>query len=118
MATDAQIDDLVSRGADDWVHMAEVAWVARSAGGATTDDEIRVVSLDLIREVLVAGLMEAGDLTRQGFFAWGLAPTEALNRIERSWELLDRDPAPGDVCWLENTEAGNHRAASSHEVPG
>lgn len=113
MATDTLIDELLIRGADDWVTAAEVAWVAKSSGGAETNDGIRTLSLKLIQDVLVAGLMEAGDVTDQGFFGWGESPIEATARIQHSWEQLHGVPNLGEVCWLANTEAGNQRARSS-----
>lgn len=112
MATDALINDLLIRGADDWVTAAEVAWVAKSVGGARTNDDIKTLSLELIHEVLSAGLMEAGDVTEGGSFPWEASPDEAAARIDHSWEQLDHDPNLGEVCWLANTYAGNKRAQS------
>jgi hypothetical protein len=110
MATDSLIDELVVRGADDWVTAAEVAWVAKSAGKAKADDDIKALSLDIINTVLQAGLMRAGDVTDGGFFAWDISPSDASGRIERAWEQLGRLPNLGEVCWLANTEAGHERA--------
>ena len=88
MATDALIDDLLCRGADDWVTAAEVAWISRSIGGALTDDDVFTLSVDLIRSVLNDGLMDAGDVTDGGFFEWLLPPNGAVARIEDSWRQL------------------------------
>ena len=110
MATDSLVDELVVAGADDWVTAAEVAWIAKSMGSATTLHEIKALSVELMHAVLAAGLMEAGDVTDGGFLAWEVPPEEAVARIERSWEQLGRLPNIGDVCWLANTDAGNRRA--------
>jgi hypothetical protein len=110
MATEALIDELLRSGADDWVTAAEVAWIAKSIGSATTDHDIEALSMELIHVVLAAGLMEAGDVTDAGFLAWGVPPDEATARIERSWERLGHLPDIGDVCWLANTDAGSRRA--------
>ncbi|MEP6468150.1 MAG: hypothetical protein ABJC24_00105 [Chloroflexota bacterium] len=104
------IDELLMRGAGDWVSAAEVAWVARSIGGASTDDAVRDIALNLIREVLQTGLMEAGDITGGGFTAWELSPLESLGRIEREWQVLKRSPHIGEVGWLANTAKGSRRA--------
>ncbi|HLI37208.1 MAG TPA: hypothetical protein VKV80_07680 [Streptosporangiaceae bacterium] len=113
MATDTLIDELLVRGADDWVDAAEVAWLAKSVGKATTDEDVKKVSFDLIRAVLLAGLMEAGEVAGGGFFAWNISPTDSVNRIEHAWEILGRLPDIGEVCWLANTAAGNQRAQRS-----
>lgn len=110
MAADALIDELVARGADDWVTAAEVAWIARSIGGASTDADVFEVSLDLIRAVLIDCLMEAGDVTDGGFFEWGLSTAESIQRIEQAWQGLGRLPNLGEVCWLSNTATGQARA--------
>jgi hypothetical protein len=110
MAADALIDELLARGADDWVTAAEVAWIARSVGDASTDGDVLEVSVDVIRAVLTDGLMDAGDVTDGGFFEWGLSPAESVRRIEQAWLLLGRLPNLGEVCWLSNTTAGQARA--------
>lgn len=118
MAAEPLIDELLACGADDWVAAAEVAWIAKSMGGAATNHEIKALSVELIQAVLVAGLMEAGDVTDGGFFAWGVPPDEAVARIERSWDQLGRLPNIGDVCWLSNTRSGNQRALAKLLSPG
>ena len=105
------IDDLLIRGVDDWVHTPEVEWVAKSTGGASTPDQILDLSLHLIREVVQQNLMEIGDVTEsdRGFRKWGLSKEEAMQRVEREWKALGRNPNLGEICWLCNTEKGNER---------
>lgn len=110
MATDTLIDDLVVRGISDWIQAAEVAWVAKSLGGAKAQDDIAAVALDLIRTVLLGGLMEAGEVTDGGFIGWDVPVQVAASRIEHEWARLGRLPNLGEVCWLANTAAGNKRA--------
>ena len=100
------IEELVTGGADDWVMAAEIAWVAKSVGGAGDDESIRELSMRLIRRVIEEGLMEIGEVCDGGFFEWGLPIGEAVERADRAWRDLDRAPNLGDVCWLENTEKG------------
>lgn len=113
MATDTLIDELLIRGADDWLTASEVAWIAKSKGNAETEGAISQLSINLIRAVLRSGLMEAGDVTDGGFFAWATSPEESATRIERAWQELGRLPDLGDVCWLANTEAGDDRARAA-----
>ncbi|HYN65010.1 MAG TPA: hypothetical protein VES36_10450 [Candidatus Limnocylindrales bacterium] len=104
------IEELLMRGADDWVTAAEVAWVAKSMGGSATDDGKRDIAFKLIRQVLEMGLMKAGDVTEGGFSAWELSPAESFARIEREWRSLGRIPEIGEVAWLANTPSGSRRA--------
>lgn len=106
----ACIEDVLDRGLDDWIDITEVASVAKTVGGAVTDAELQALSIEIIRNVLREGLMEAGDVTTDGFHRWGLSPNEALQRIEHDWGALGRWPYIGDICWLSNTEEGDGRA--------
>jgi hypothetical protein len=113
MANEPLIDELLIRGADDWITASEVAWIAKSKGEAGTEESITELSVGLIRAVLLSGLMEAGDVTDAGFFAWETASAESAARIERAWKELGHLPDIGDVCWLANTEAGDDRARAA-----
>jgi len=108
--TDAMLDDLLVSGPDDWVMACEVAWVARSKGGARSSDAIRELSVELIRELLDRGLMTIGDVTESGFHAWELSTAEALDHVDAEWRMLSREPSLGDICWLQLTEKGEARA--------
>jgi hypothetical protein len=96
-------------GCDDWVNVAEVTSVAKFTGQAQSVDEIRELSLKLIREVVQRGLMEIGDLPDQGrrLRLWPMSPQECLDRVEREWNALGRNPSLGEICWLQNTDKGN-----------
>ncbi|MFH0888582.1 MAG: hypothetical protein V1871_05170 [Planctomycetota bacterium] len=111
------INDLLIRGTEDIIQAAEVASVAITVGGAKSQDEIRDLSLELIRNVVQQGLMEIGDAVgighhptyvyeRVDFRVWDLSFEAAMARVEREWKALGR-PNLGDICWLRNTEKGN-----------
>jgi len=97
------------RGCDDWVNAAEVTSVAKFTGHAQSEDEIRSVSLKLIREVVQQGLMEIGDLPDEGrrLKLWPMTSQECLDRVEREWNALGRNPSLGEICWLQNTDKGD-----------
>ena len=103
------INDLVMRGCDDWVDASEVTSVAKFTGHARTEDEIRSLSLELIRKVVRQGLMEIGDLPDKSrrLALWPMTPQECLDRVEREWKALGRNPSLGEICWLQNTDKGN-----------
>jgi hypothetical protein len=103
------INELLMSGCDDWVNVAEVTSVAKFTGHAQSVDEIRELSFKLIGEVVRQGLMEIGDLPDQGrrLKLWPLTPHECLDRVEREWNALGRNPSLGEICWLQNTDKGN-----------
>ena len=103
-------EDLLVRGLDDWVHLAEVAWVVKSANTSANEHELVEESLKVIRGLLAEGFAEIGDVTDGGFFEWNVPIEVAIDRVWREWTGLDHDLLQGDVCWLANTELGNERA--------
>ena len=102
------LDELLMSGCDDWVCVAEVTSVAKFTGGAHSEDAIRDLSLRLIRELVQRGLMEIGDPPDRGrrLALWPMTPQECLDRVEREWSALGRNPSLGDLCWLQNTDKG------------
>jgi hypothetical protein len=68
----------------------------------------------MIRQVVEQGLMELGDVdvagkweNKEGFRKWNLPIQEGLNRVEREWKSLGRNPKLWEICWLRNTDKGN-----------
>lgn len=118
------IDEILLDGQDDWIGIWEIASVARISGGASSDREIMAVSMDLIRHLLLEGLMEAGDpelstgrvetpvpggvttTTPGRFVPWPLNPVECVERIYREWQRLDRPPRLGEIGWLNLKAVG------------
>ena len=121
MTMDAMLDELIVSGADDWLMVVEVTWVAKSMGGARTPNTIQELSLELIRELIVREMVIVGDVDERGFQPWNLDISETLELIEKRWKSLSREPTLGDVCWLNLTPKGELRAAeilrtSSHKA--
>lgn len=110
---DSLVEDLLARGVDDWIQAAEIVDVVIRTGlnGLEHNDpvKLRTRALGLITEVVVAGLMVAGDVTeRVGFEPWGVPPGDAVERIASEWlARSDPDVMLGEIVWLSNTPKGN-----------
>jgi hypothetical protein len=115
------VNDLLLRGLDDDIQASEVASVVMRVCGAATQDQVRELSLGLIREIVRQGLMEVGDIIGIGFHPsrryasvrfqrWDLSFEEGMERVAREWRALGRNPSLGEICWLINTERGNEVA--------
>ena len=100
------VDELLHAGLEDFIQAAEVVSIAYDVGRAATAWEARDLALRMVREVLMAGQMEIGDLKKEGFIAWDLEPDEALTRVEQEWSPPYL-PALGEFFWLHNTKLGD-----------
>jgi len=93
---------------------AYASWVCTSARLAGIDDRTQLLtfSIGLIAEVLIEGLMVAGDYDRDGHHPWPHSPGGAIERIAREWlvDWPDEVPPPGAIVWLANAEIGSEIA--------
>ncbi len=108
MTDDEQVEELLTRALDDWLHPGDVFDVARHA--APEDDESYIEQAILLtRRLLLEGLVLPGDVTEAGFQPWHLTETEALERIAAEWRA-DHEAAPTSFAvWLAATQAGEER---------
>lgn len=102
-------EQLLVAGLDDWLHLPDIAWAAKLAGAKTKEQAIETAA-SAVRSLVEGGFMQIGEVSDGGFFEWDLGIDEALRRMKEGWLALEHEPAPGDVCWLSNTEEGNKRA--------
>lgn len=111
MANRTMKEELLLEGFYDWAY---ASWVTVSAGlsGIKQYPHLRTMSLGLIAEVLVEGLMVPGDVAEGKHYPWACSTGEAIVRITNEWltEFPDEMPYPGAIVWLQNTEAGNEIA--------
>jgi hypothetical protein len=110
------VDELVVRGADDWVMLSEVdRLVATNAArhGFDLSESARItVGLEVIRAAIERGLTDTGDVSESppGFVPWSVPLPVAIERIGREWRATG-ELKMGDVCWFANTNDGDAYAA-------
>jgi hypothetical protein len=117
MNTRRCIDELVMRGADDWVCTGDFVDVAAHIARAETPDEVERVAIELMREVVRQDLMRVGDLPEKDtgerprpLDEWSGGAEDWLGTISLEWPKR-RGSAEYDVyCWFQNTERGEARA--------
>jgi hypothetical protein len=104
-------EDALISGLDDWVGLWELVHAAERLLTPVGEDKIREAVLSAIERLLADELVQVGDLSAGRVFKpWVLSNDLALARIDAEWLRLERLPDIGDVCWLNNTEAGNAKA--------
>lgn len=112
-------DDVVARGLFDWVIEADLHEVA-ARSGAGSPAARRALSIGLIAEILIEGLMVAGEISDSGFRQWDCSTADAIVRItEDRLEWGDEVPTPGAVFWLNLTKKGKRHAEDAlRQLPG
>lgn len=109
--------DVLIGGLDDW---ADAGWVMQTVRQSRLLDpeELRSLAIGVITELLVEGLVVAGDITLGAHDPWQCTSGEAVVRITREWLRWGSEvPTPASVVWLANTDAGDAvaRAALAKE---
>ncbi|BCJ32294.1 hypothetical protein [Actinocatenispora sera] len=130
--------EILTCGSDDWIHVADIAAFAREAlygdhvqDGYPEDDRLSVGALALardewlarqerealplgiraVKELLRDGLIRVGDTVGDRFEAWPGSVLEVESRIDIKLGLVTYPVLPGDLFWIENTPAGDEKAA-------
>ena len=69
---------------------------------------VREKVLQVIRDLLEAGLIDAGFPGDHGKWAsWNLSPAETMRRIDAEWDALGHPPNIGDIVWFISTIEGD-----------
>jgi hypothetical protein len=95
-------------GYDDFVDLSQLTRIVQIEMKLSGERLIQA-SLVVIRQILNSGWMTVGDLFESGFVPWTLTIPEALDRIEREWRALGREPNLWEICWFANTPSGNEK---------
>jgi len=108
MTVEDYVREIVVRGLHDWIQAMEVRGVLQWRG-VTAHDEIRNLTLAIVRAVLEQELMTIGTFVQGQFTEWQVPVEQALARVAREWDALGDLPGMGDLFWLSNTEKGDQR---------
>jgi hypothetical protein len=97
---------------EDYVGLGAIAWQFREIHKEQNPQEVYRKTMQVIKELLSEGLIQAGMFPVIGDFEiWNLQTTEILNRIKHEWEALAREPHVGEIVWFIATEKGENDAS-------
>jgi len=100
------VEDVLANAVDDLVYEALV-WTLAGRAGVLDPSVRRDLSVGLIAELLVSGLMIAGEYDGADHRAWDVTTGEAIVRITEDWlQWGESVPTPGSIVWLALTPAG------------
>jgi hypothetical protein len=75
--------------------------VRETIGAMHTEEQIRDITLELLKPLLDDGSLRVVDVLPDGSFAaWSGESDAQLARIESSWRSLGHKPGLGDVAWF------------------
>jgi hypothetical protein len=102
----ALLDDILDECEDDHVGLWSVVREVRSSLANVPSDDVKDVTLELLKFLLHRGLIEAGYPAANGtdFEPWGLSADEAIARIDREWSALGHEPNIGEVVWFTSRD--------------
>jgi hypothetical protein len=109
--------EILSRGLDDIIQLAEIVSVARFNLGIPEGPDLFAAVAYCLRALVGEGLAVVGDLHDSGSpLAIGPWPGDVDAVVERAileWKELGRAPNLGEICWLELTELGKEAARAA-----
>jgi hypothetical protein len=96
---------LVEEAQSDVVGLWAVLWQVKNELPSLSSEEARAATLEVIhdalsREEIVVGEFGGGDTETTSFIPWRMSLMDALQRIEREWRALAREPNLGDIAWF------------------
>lgn len=93
---------------DDYEGIWRLASMVSEAIGSAEPAIVREVTLKLVKDWLVTGLVRAGVPHGHdaGFSAWPEKGEEAAARIAAEWSEIDRLPLLGEIAWFAITPEG------------
>lgn len=96
---------LVEEAQSDVVGLWAVLWQVKNELPSLSSEEAKAATLEVVRDALgreeiVVGGFGGGDTETTSFIPWQMSLTDALQRIEREWGALGREPNLGDIAWF------------------
>jgi hypothetical protein len=108
---------ILELGLDDWVRLVEVVYLLRENEGIADPGELRVRTLEVVRDLTTRGYVKVGDLVANGmknqFRPWDHDTPSTLAEVDRRWSMYGGPfdfKSGSDVCWLSNTREGDDLA--------
>lgn len=101
---------------DDYTGIWEFALDVQQQYPEANRSQIQSETLVLIRDLLEAGYIIAGDLKDNvGVIPWPSPVEETIRRIKQEWDSLGREPTIWEIVWFDSTAAGDQALREGQE---
>ncbi|HNM61199.1 MAG TPA: hypothetical protein PKL51_08630 [Nitrospira sp.] len=106
--------DFLAYCVDDWTGLWLLVKRIKPLHSSTDADKIQAHALEIIRDLIEAGYIMAGDVDfgLGKFRQWNLSVDKIIGRIEQEWIELGRDPTICEIVWFVSTTEGDYAFAS------
>jgi hypothetical protein len=105
-------DEILIRGLEDIIQLAEVISVAQLIQ-ANKFGPMESTVCECVRSLVDQGSIVVGDLDTSNsplrIRPWSGDSNAIVDRINREWSALGRDPGLAEICWLQLTIDGRNR---------
>ena len=115
------VEDVLCCGMDDWNDPGTFYSLAVTHLHLVDHLDRLRYAMGLAAEMVLAGLLEVGDVREHQFIVRSGDPAEVVGRFLSEWMAWDYGqgfPMPGDLMWFNNTPAGNKIAEARLAVEG
>ena len=108
-------NDLIIEGMEDYVGLWEIIHEFHVKYPNKSQEEVQLMTLEALQEILETGFMKIGmfeyiDEKNLEYQVWELDINNSIQRVEKEWNELRREPNIGEVAWLVTTEKGEKEA--------
>jgi len=100
------VEELLVSTIYDWIDLGFLRSTVRETTGVGPA-ELHAAVMTVVAQLVMDGLVAAGDVTDEGFRAWDCSRAQAVSRIDREWRA-EPDPElwPFQVAALAPTQQG------------
>ncbi|WP_442832170.1 hypothetical protein [Streptomyces sp. JW3] len=97
-------EEILTDAEDDWVPVDDLLAITSEYAESAAGDA-KEISIEFLRSLLLANLMDIGDLGESGFEAWKTSIDDSLVKFIDGCSRLDWEPQ-GALWWLAITPRG------------
>ena len=100
------IESFVDECNDDHVGLWRFVNAVKQDLGIHDPSEVRRLTMIVVQELLEKHRIAVGEPTSdwRGFVPWNTPSDQALERIDREWTALGRDPNVWEIAWFTSME--------------
>jgi hypothetical protein len=104
------INDISEESREDYVGFWVIVWHVHREFAKADDQKVKDLALNILRILLSEYEIFIGQFERDEdkFRPWDCTPDEAVDRVDKEWGKLGREPNISEIAWLVGEWASPH----------